>query len=89
MTILIKSGENKDKETKPEGGEGQEDPGYTEKEIRQVYYAMVNGTIEAILQGEKDLEDEPWEEDEQIPEVQREKTLEIIAYIKKQTSLRQ
>jgi hypothetical protein len=86
---VIKAGENKDNEGKPEGGEGQDDAGYTEKEIRQVYYAMVNGTIEAILHGEKQLEEEPWEEDDQIPEVQREKTIEIIAYIKKQTSLRQ
>jgi hypothetical protein len=64
---VLKVGENKD--AKPEVDEGQEEPDYTEKEIRQVYYAMVNGTIEAILQGEKDLEDEPWDEDDLIGEV--------------------
>jgi hypothetical protein len=69
----------------------EEDKGeaYTEKEIRQVYHAMINGTIETILQGEKELDDQPWDDDDLIPEAQRDKTIEIIAYIKKQKSLRE
>ena len=50
---------------------------------------MINGTIESILQGEQKLEELPFDEEDVIPEAQREKTIEIIAYIKKQQSLRE
>ena len=48
------------------------------------------GNIEQILSGEKFLEDEPWEDFaiNDIPEHQREKTIEILNYIKRQKNLR-
>ena len=42
----------KGNEEKKEPDEDEDIPAYTEKEIRQVYYSMINGTIETILQGE-------------------------------------
>lgn len=58
----------------------EEDKGeaYTEKEIRQVYHAMINGTIETILQGEKELDDQPWDDDDLIPEAQRIKPSKLL-----------
>lgn len=63
---------------------------HTEKEVRQLYCAMTRGNIEQILNGERALEDEPWDEFsmEDIPEQQREKTIEILNYIKRQENLR-
>lgn len=51
---------------------------------------MTMGNIEQILSGEKFLEDEPWEDFaiNDIPEHQREKTIEILNYIKRQKNLR-
>jgi hypothetical protein len=58
--------------------------------VRQLYCAMTMGNIEQILSGEKFLEDEPWEDFaiNDIPEHQREKTIEILNYIKRQKNLR-
>lgn len=58
--------------------------------MRQLYCAMTMGNIEQILSGEKFLEDEPWEDFaiNDIPEHQREKTIEILNYIKRQKNLR-
>lgn len=48
------------------------------------------GNIEQILSGEKLLEDEPWEDfaNNDIPEHQKVKTIEILNYIKRQKNLR-
>ena len=51
---------------------------------------MTMGNIEQILNGERSLEEEPWEDFaiNDIPEHQREKTIEILNYIKLQKNLR-
>lgn len=51
---------------------------------------MTMGNIEQILNGERSLDEEPWEDFaiSDIPEHQREKTIEILNYIKRQKNLR-
>jgi hypothetical protein len=51
---------------------------------------MTMGNIEQILNGEKSLDEEPWEDFaiNDIPEHQRDKTIEILNYIKRQKNLR-
>ena len=47
---------------------------------------MTSGRINDILANKKQLEDEPWEnvELDDIPDHQKEKTVEILSYIKRQ-----
>jgi hypothetical protein len=51
---------------------------------------MTMGNIESILNGERSLDEEPWEDFaiNDIPEHQREKTIEILNYITRQKNLR-
>ena len=50
---------------------------------------MSRGNIELILTGEKELEDEEIDQEEdEMTEAQRERTLEILTYIKRQCNLR-
>jgi len=54
-----------------------------------VFSAMSRGNIELILTGEKELEDQVInEDDEEMSDAQRERTLEILTYIKRQYNLR-
>ena len=59
---------------------------HTEQEMRQLFSAMTSGRINDILANKKQLEDEPWEnvELDDIPDHQKEKTVEILSYIKRQ-----
>lgn len=71
------------------GDDDGNDEDHTELEIKQVFAAMSRGNIELILTGEKDLADqEIHEEDEDMTSAQRERTLEILTYIKRQQNLR-
>lgn len=47
---------------------------------------MTSGRINDILEDKKKLEDEPWEniQIDEIPDLQKEKTVEILTYIKRQ-----
>ena len=56
----------------------------------QVFFAMTTGTIEAILVGEKQLEDQEVEDmdDYEMNTQQQEKIIEILHYIKRQNILR-
>jgi hypothetical protein len=58
--------------------------------MRQLYSAMTNGNIEAILKGSKKLDNEPWEDYplETIPKAQQDKTIEILNYLKRQNNLK-
>ena len=69
-------------------GAAADDPGaeepHTEKEIKQVFQAMSRGNIEQILTGDKQLDEEPVEEEDlEMTDAQRERTIEILNYIKR------
>lgn len=57
---------------------------HTEKELRLVFSVMSRGIIEQILTGEKQLEDEECDDEKvEMTDAQRERTIEILNYIKR------